>query len=185
MGIIVEGADNSGKTTLVNDLSRRLMVPAFHAGGPPGSDAIALRLCAEQLTQCDSPCILDRVTPISRQIYENRMGDDNLNQYLKRMLDHKFAIVIYCRPPNEKLMDLSNHKVRPEESDEHIKYVTENQQHFIKSYDRLMSKIPHISYDWTKETDFDTLAKHLYMTQYTANYKHNITLSESLFRGSL
>lgn len=176
MAIIIEGPDNSGKTTLCEQLSKKLMMPVFHAGGPPASNSLALKLCAEQTEFLYQNVILDRITPISRQIYENRFRDPELNDRLKAMLAVPYCTLIYCRPPNEKLMDMSNHEVKPHDTPEHLAYVLENHHNFIELYDRMMAGIPHVIYDWTEVTHFEIFAKEIYKTQIREGYNRKISI---------
>jgi len=176
MAIIVEGPDNSGKTTLCKLLSKELHMPVFHAGGPPASNDIALKLCREQMEFLSHNVILDRVTPISRQVYENRFADPDLTDHLKRMLNAPMCTVIYCRPPNERLMDMKNHQIKDHDTPEHMAYVLENLHNFIELYDRLMSGIPHIEYDWTADINIPVFIKMIYKTQILPGFYRKVAI---------
>ena len=171
MAIIIEGPDNAGKSTLAQELGNLLKYPVFHAGGPPETNELAIKFCFQQIKLLDYAVILDRVTPISRQIYENRFSDPELTDFLKTMATNKNTIIIYCRPPNETLMDMDNHQIKDHDSSEHIAYVLENHHNFIELYDRLMNRTQHFLYDWTMDIDLSKLAKALYLTQIDPSFK--------------
>ena len=176
MAIIIEGPDNSGKTTLANRLSDKLKMPIFHAGGPPGSNELAERFCDKQYQLSKNPVILDRITPISRQVYENRFQEPSLMDWLVKFIEKPRNIVVYCRPPNENLMDFSTHEIKEHDTDDHIAYITENQQNFIELYDRIMVIIPCVIYNWANEDiSFDNFAEQLYFTQIIDYYKTKLT----------
>jgi hypothetical protein len=179
MAIIVEGPDNSGKSTLCQLLHEKLCMPVLHAGGPNATNDVALKCCKEQQEFLLNNAILDRVTPISRQIYENRYGEPELQDHLKKMLRTPFTTLIYCRPPNEKLMDMSSHKVREGESGDHIHYVLENQHNFIELYDRLMAGVPHIAYDWTEGYNEEAFVKMIFKTQTQVGFLNSISIGAS------
>lgn len=177
MSIIVEGPDNSGKTTLCQKLRDQLAMPIFHAGGPPATNDIALKLCHEQTEFLKHKVILDRITPISRQIYENRFNDPDLMDHLKNMLRVPFCVIIYCRPPNERLMDMASHEVKKHDTPEHLAYVLENHHNFIELYDRMMAGVPHLLYDWTDMQDnFEQFAKQVFKTQIREDYAKTISI---------
>lgn len=176
MGIIVEGPDNSGKTTLCNLLESKLHMPVFHAGGPVNTNDLALKLCKEQTQFLHHNVILDRITPISRQIYQNRFGDPDLIDHLKRMMAIPSCILIYCRPPNERLMDMKNHEIKAHDTPEHMAYVLENQHNFIEQYDRLMAGVPHIEYDWTEGFNEDAFVKMVFKTQIVPDYYRKVAI---------
>jgi len=47
--IILEGPDNSGKTTLANKISARYNHPVYHAGGPPANKDEAYKRLSDTL----------------------------------------------------------------------------------------------------------------------------------------
>ena len=144
MAIILEGFDNSGKSSLAD----RLGFPVLHAGGPPAND-IELRACLDkQLSDCKPGVTFDRVSCISDQVYGGKMFHEMHKWYLKRMLDQPATIVIYCRPPDEFLKDFSGHIRKSHDSDQHIEDIEANMALYIKRYDDLMITIPHVKYDY-------------------------------------
>lgn len=157
--IIVEGMDNTGKTTLVNKLaemglSKRLL------GGPPKDKASLKIQLKDQFNLASHPMVQDRATCISQQVYWDKMSDVVLNGYLHSMIREKHCLVIYCRPPEEVILNFATHERKEYDTDEHIKYVTDNAKRFVQSYDLLMSNIPHLVYDYTNPTlDLELVVK--------------------------
>jgi hypothetical protein len=148
MRIILEGVDGSGKSHLAQQLEKQLGKHLRWAGGPPDSDYIAIHDCTMQLINDDD--IYDRVTSISRQCYESVTEPAMMNMYncfLNLML--KNSVIIYCTADMPETEE--GHR-----NDEHDKYVRDN-FHLIKArYEVLMSKIPHITYNFQND-NFDTL----------------------------
>ncbi len=151
--IIVEGPDNSGKTTLCEGLANTLEIKVKHSGGPCKEESDFRNRMAKIMI--DSNVIYDRVPAISEVIYQPvvRAETDNwifpiFKEYINRLLELD-PILIYCRPPNFVVMDLKDHKVKAHESVEHVDKVKENAFQIILAYDRLMSRLPCLTFDWT------------------------------------
>lgn len=144
--IILEGADNSGKSTLASKIN---YLPKFSAGPAPRDSDEEDRCLADQLERATLPCIQDRATCISQQVYANRLMDSKLASVLSEMVRIPLVVVVYCRPPERVLMDLSTHAVKSYDTEDHLNKILDNQHIFINRYDALMSTIPHMLYDWT------------------------------------
>jgi adenylate kinase family enzyme len=153
MSLVLEGADNSGKTTLAKDL-RQLnpKLKYFHSGSAP-RDADHESMCLlHQYEKCAQPnMIIDRVTCISQQVYGNRIFEHTLMQELDKLL-RIGTIIIYCRPSTDRLMSFEKFTWRDEESEEYKQQVIKNQHEYIDRYDKVMASIPHIMYDFDEET---------------------------------
>lgn len=147
--IILEGFDNSGKSTLANKLG----LPVKHAGGPPKDFKQLVANLEEQLEHCGKPVILDRVTCISDQVYGNKMFDSHLQAYLRQMLKCKNTVLVYCRPPIETILNFSDHQVKAHDTEEHLEDIKSNAIKYIDRYDQLMSTIDHVKFDYTKDGD--------------------------------
>jgi len=143
--IILEGFDGSGKSTLAS----KLRFPVKHAGGPPKTLEDLKKNLREQLEECGNKVILDRVTCISHQVYGDNMYDDTLMAYLHAMMECKNTVLVYCRPPDEVLLDFSKHEVKEHDSIEHLEDLKQNALTYINRYDQLMSKLTHLRYDYT------------------------------------
>lgn len=103
--IILEGPDNSGKSTLAEKLSKDFGLPVWHAGGP-GYSTSRLR---DEMVQITKRQICDRVNFISGPVYEralkkhndyetihDRADENTCQHYLKHLLSHDLVCVIWC-----------------------------------------------------------------------------------------
>lgn len=179
MAIILEGFDNSGKSTLASYLSEKLKMPIHHPGGPPKNDDEAFKCLDEQIKLAKEPIIIDRVTSISRQCYDkNKLFNVVLTDALKTLLNQPRAILVYCRPPTNVLHDWKGHETKDYDSTDHIEYIMDQADNIISNYDRLMAQVPHISHDWTSELDnLEWLSDRLLLTQHITGY-NKILLDE-------
>ena len=95
--IIVEGPDNTGKSTLAQRLSSHFGVPLFRAGPAPSGFSMVRTCCDYQFGwMMQRACVFDRITPISHSCYHQL---DTLEaQYLAGTLEVMLnrCIVIYC-----------------------------------------------------------------------------------------
>lgn len=163
LNIILEGADNSGKTTLANALRENSSLTYFHPGGPPGSKENELACMVEQrevLYNGISSVVMDRCTAISQQVYA---PETVMNQVRKAWLTDVLAtgtLLVYCRPGTDWLMSFEHFTWRDGESEEHKKLILEKQHTFIERYDAVMHGLPHIGYDYRNE-DAPVVLKHL------------------------
>lgn len=149
--IVLEGADNAGKTTLARRFSG---IPVYSAGPSPKNEEEEKDCLLAQATRAIQPCVQDRLTCISQQVYTGRMFETKLGSILAQLIKTPTVIIVYCRPPDRVLMDLSTHTVKSYDTEEHLKVIMDNQHTFIDRYDALMSTIPHVLYDWT-DPDID------------------------------
>lgn len=144
MAIILEGFDNSGKTTLAESFGLDIV----RAGPKPKNWREEQRYIEEQQRQARCPVVLDRVTCLSQPIYRNN-PDWRCDEALKTMLDTHHCILIYCRPPLEKILDFSKHQVKSYDDQKHLDWLKANARDIIARYDSVMKRIPHMRYDWT------------------------------------
>lgn len=144
--IIIEGMDNSGKSTL----AKKLGLKTIHPGPAPESDSIELECMEYQLSIAQEPVIMDRITCISQQVYQNRLFDSKYTAFLHRMLSTPKCIVVYCRPPKEVILNFESHCKKSYDTEESINNLIKNGSALIDRYDELMKTIPNIKYDFTK-----------------------------------
>jgi len=145
--IVLEGPDNSGKTTLADALRREFAFEKFTAGPAPSTHDELVRCLHDQEGRIWQPCIHDRVTCISQQVYSGR--DAMLDAFLRRMAGP--AVIVYCRAPERTLMDFSTHRVKGYDTEESLRRLMDRQHEYIGRYDDLMSTVGHVKYDWTDE----------------------------------
>lgn len=143
--IILEGPNGSGKSTLGKQLSRILGMKYIHAGPSPGNHSQAVQACLDQHINLQSGCILDRVTPISRLVYERPIEEHQVRIFQAFLLDMLTeARVIYCTAEGEFT---EKEYYPPGHMEEIVKT-----QHLIRDrYESVMSTIPHIPFNWSTD----------------------------------
>jgi len=135
--LIVEGMDNTGKTTLCDQLSRAFDLPLIHSIGGPGisskemTDWIKLWL---HRGRAIGGIVIDRLSLISEPIYgELLRGQSNLDPEDARetwaLVAEMSPTIIYCRPPLDTI--LRSMEDRPQMSG-----VVDNALRLIRDYDQ-------------------------------------------------
>ena len=144
MNLIIEGPDNSGKSTLAGYLSRVLKMPVIEGKGPPKSvDEINQRVISYSQYK---GVIFDRHPAISNQIYDLARGckpqirPDILQEYFFK---DENKIMIFCRGDRS----LDTHVVKEGESPEHIEMVHKNHRMLCDLYDAWALHHADILYD--------------------------------------
>lgn len=163
MRIILEGPDNAGKTTLASRLIKACpAIEYHHPGGKPDDFQHELRCIEEQMGWLDSAAIIiDRVTPISQQVYNPDIVHDATRQEALKLMMAKNPIIIYCRPSTDRLMRFNDFTWREGESEEHKQKIIRNQHVFIERYDKIMRTVPCISYDFDDQANANLITKQL------------------------
>lgn len=157
MGVILEGFDNSGKSTLADNLGKDAGATVYYPGPKPvGISEIRQQLRQQAQWASEPSAVLDRTTLFSQQAYA--LGN------LKGMAEFacgalmeigtiaktvQNSLVVYCRPPIEKILDFSTHKVKVYDDVKKIKWLEENAEAIIRRYDQMFSHWPHELWDYT------------------------------------
>lgn len=156
--IILEGPDNSGKSTLAAKLHRDLGIRVIHSIKPSENwtSKMVYEHCLKQIAPQTEVAILDRVTAISEAIYGPICrGESALGNYqTEALLDlwQRPYTVVYCRPDDETILDNQGREQMPG--------VLENHKRIIEAYDRMMEDLgrfacPYvIHYDWKDKTSY-------------------------------
>lgn len=149
MKVILEGPDNSGKTTLANTIKGDHIY--FHPGGPP-ENATAEVLCTNQQAHMlgveNGSIVMDRCTPISQLVYSPDRTMD-VSRWARLEAYKRIGILfVYCRPSTDALMSFEHFTWRDGETEEHKQKIIRGQHAFIQRYDEVMLKIPHVHYDF-------------------------------------
>ncbi len=131
--IIIEGPDNTGKSTLADYLSEHLGLGVIASGGPPtGQDDLALRMKMQPLI---TNAIFDRHCAVSQYIYNPHRKDPltlgaEFNAFFEKT-HNDGHYMIYCRPnPNTK----TQHQLKPHDTPEHLESLAKNKDAIEKSY---------------------------------------------------
>ncbi len=170
--IIVEGPDNSGKTTLIDKLRAefglRLVKPV---AGPP-KDSWDLYTRCEYIIKQANIClskrlIVDRISLIGETIYGPICRGKNLwNEIpnLKADLDYALHCLdpfyIYCRPPLSVIQDLKTHQVKDYDTEEHLDKIKKESALIVKAYDNYFNPFSRhrlYAYDYTDSTSYSNL----------------------------
>lgn len=158
--IIVEGMDNTGKTSLINGLIERR--PELRPAKSPGPvTRQSLGYCLEWMVKAiknpNPNMVYDRYSPISERVYGPvlRQGDqygaytfDLLRLTLRRQL----PLIIYCRPPADVVTTMSGKQMAG---------VREHAGVLLNRYDWFMNVIHEMYcipghyavYDWTDDAE--------------------------------
>lgn len=165
MHVVLEGPDNAGKSTLAKAIRTECnRVTYYHPGGAP-SDAHDEEVCLttqRNFFESSGQFLFDRVTCISQQVYNpNPSADEARKAFAQHMVRRPNMVVVYCRPPNETLMDVGNYTWRAEETEEHRQKIITRAAEFIARYDEVMLQVPTIFYDWKDEVHASLIVRKL------------------------
>jgi len=150
MSIIVEGMDNTGKSTLCRALAERFYLPIINRQGRP--DPVTLMQQINSFVLLDPPAIFDRHPLISERVYSEVLGRNDIFRktltwdfYLMRLwLDN--PLIIYCRPPLDTILKFKCPQMAGVEA---------NAKELVAEYDQLMEVLKErhrfavIRYDYT------------------------------------
>lgn len=146
MAIILEGFDNSGKSTLAKHFGLEIV----HPGPAPKTEAEEVGCLLAQEGLANKTLVMDRVTCLSSQAYNrNKYFEPQLKSALQRMIVIPHCVIIYCRPNLNTILDFSKHEVKSYDDPVKIAWLQANVVPIVARYDTLMSTIPHLRYDWT------------------------------------
>lgn len=156
--ILVEGMDNSGKTTLIQTLIReskgRGYLRALVSLGPSKPEHEQRDWARTQLFSSGNPIIYDRFLPICDIVYGGVLRGGSIwtinSPYLKELKQLKNPLIIYCRPPKETILSFADGRAQ-------MKGVVEKGEALVDEYDGVMSYLSAlgfeiIKFDYTKDS---------------------------------
>lgn len=161
--LIVEGMDNSGKSTLTQKLSQDLDLAVLHSPSEYRYNFDKMMDWMENEMENQRPVIYDRISPISDSVYgpiirggtpyNNTVQGQKIFQKLKQMKH----FIIYCRPPAEKILGFGDGR-------EQMVGVHENGRTLLAAYDNKIGNMVDTGwrifiYDYTDPTAYKTLLK--------------------------
>lgn len=152
--IIVEGMDNTGKTTLIEQLSKALRIPTARTGTYP-REIRDISHWSNWAAACPWPLILDRHPAISDLVYGPiiRKGTCSTPEMAQAARRNNF--LIYCCPPISEV--ISTFHVR-----EQMKGTHENLRALYQEYDSLMAELsPDFYYNYLNPHHYDALINQL------------------------
>lgn len=152
--IIVEGMDNTGKSTLIKRLAKALPKHRMIISPGPNQADQPQWIRTEIGIARTSATIYDRHPLISEEIYGPRIrGISHLTQHWPHLWDMLvrdiYPTVIYCRPPRDEIIKTILER-------EQMEGVVENARTLIDMYDRFISEkvmttLPVYAYDFTND----------------------------------
>ena len=153
---IFTGMDNSGKTTLVNKVSKELGLPIVKSMGPNHTkDEKHIWFLDQMAREKAFPCsvIFDRFLPFEEMVYGKILRGDPIysldDPYMKSLKDLN-PTIIYTRPPSEAIFNFGDR--------EQMEGVIETKEKLLAAWDDLMWKLQsrgwevHV-YDYTTEQE--------------------------------
>ena len=130
MNIIIEGPDNSGKSTLLAFLAEELPVYKIQTSGGPEQEPGELVERVRRYMQM-THTIFDRHPCISDPIYSIfRDTDCVIPQSMIDSFDRSNTFMIYC-----KRRGLGEHVIKPHETAEHVAMVEANHERICDAYE--------------------------------------------------
>ena len=172
--ILVEGVDNTGKSTLCTTLEEIYDVPIYHS--PVGriispTDRKAMRELAKRYISIDYRIILDRCCMVSDQVYgpvlrgKSCLRSKEWKELWYEFLDKRQPIVISCRPHDKPIIGTISERLQYPGVAFHI-------EKLIAQYDLRMNKVAcdisskhngstFVEYDYTKDPECKKLVETL------------------------
>lgn len=143
--IFIEGADNSGKTKLIEKLVNDIKSPTLNVNSNFGCKPSMINQRA-MLQLGTTGTIHDRSRVISELVYGPIIRDRvQLRPTTIQAFYNSRPLVIYCRPPLGKILDNG--------SREQMDGVLENHKEIVLAYDEVMKEMARfgvrvVNYDW-------------------------------------
>lgn len=145
MAIILEGFDNSGKSTLAASFG----LDVVHPGPRPRSFWEEIDFLETQLRECRLPIVMDRVTSVSTPCYTGDLYNPRYRNNIREMLGTPHCVLIYCRPPLEVIQDFSRHQAKDYDENHRLNWLSKNAEKIVSNYDKYLRGLPHLVYDYT------------------------------------
>lgn len=176
--IIVEGPDNSGKTTLIDKLSKEfslLKLVPYKKGPPKNAEDIFMNswcIINGALGFHSKRVISDRISLISEDIYgpicrKNNLWDGEYFPRKQKLLNSLKTIdpfFIYCRPPDSVVLNFDTHEEKSYDTQEHIKRISESKALILNAYDNYFYRWYNYNffrYDYTNGKHYTELCQQL------------------------
>jgi len=183
--IIIEGPDNSGKSTLGAYLQKNLQVPLVHSIKPDPAWNFSQALEQSIMQLLPQRLIRDRTYAISEYVYGpicrggSALGP--MHQKALENLMHYGHLIIYCRPPDNVILNNGDR--------EQMEGVVENHLAIIHRYDRLINELEScgvlkvIKYDYTKSSAVE-MGRILHEAQMHQHYADLAFKSAQILQGN-
>lgn len=149
--IILEGIDNTGKSTLADYLSPRLFLPIQRSEGPPHYPGeMNIRLQRYHLL---GDVIFDRHPVVSQDIYGTMRSHQGVYDPAWRIrLYSSNPLFIYCDPSDDR--KLNQHVVKERETVQHVDQVSQHYDDLLRLYRAWAIRHAHLIYRIGDNPDF-------------------------------
>lgn len=171
--IIVEGPDNSGKSTLISNLMADLnltLAKSLESGPPKTAMDLYNRsvyLIEQAIMRKNKNIIADRSSIICESIYGPLCrGKDLWVDLIEKKIDVVSSLnalnpfYIYCRPPIIRMQEFVNHNIKSYDTEEHLSAIEKKSSYIIKAYDNYfatMNPYLYYVYDYTQKDSYNNL----------------------------
>lgn len=153
--VIITGMDNSGKTTLCNQLAERMGLAVIHSAGPELTPSEKKVWTLDQITRekvAPNLVIHDRFMPLEEMVYGEVLrghSDFHIGDIYMEMLAEINPTIIYTRPPRGVILE--------DNGREQMDGVREKGQKLLDAWDDFFFRMSSTgwnvwTYDWTMET---------------------------------
>ena len=143
MAIVLEGFDNSGKSTLAGALP----FPVVHPGPRPKTSEEETSCLTKQQFMANHKLVMDRITCISTACYTHKVQP--YMRHAQAMAGTRHCAIVYCRPPLEVIQDFSRHIAKSYDEADQLERLHRSAATIVGNYDAFMRYVPHLRYDYT------------------------------------
>lgn len=157
MKIIILGMDNTGKSTLTEQLSNKLNMLVWTSEGPNLSKKEMENLIKMKLTT-NRDYIFERFSFFDELVYGKILRNKSKFKFtdnIYKLIKESNPVIIYCRPPRQIIKNWQQR--------EQMTGVIEKADELIKRFDKVIKiagkQLKIIKYDYTKETVEDVISK--------------------------
>jgi chloramphenicol 3-O-phosphotransferase len=159
MMVVIEGMDNSGKSTLALALSDYMRLPIMESEGPPKSDE-EINERVDKYERFGDAFLYDRHPVVSNEIYGAvRLEGNPITPGRSMIFYESKPIFIYC-DAGERGLDA--HVRKAHDTDKHIDDITRNYTALLEAYRTWAAKHAHFMYRIGDDMDGIKGAVHYY-----------------------
>lgn len=159
--IIIIGMDNTGKTTLAENLSKELNFKLIKSTGPKVTKNSMILNMLKNLKSSED-LIFERYNLFEEIIYGNILRGESkfsFEDYIYEQTLLYKPLIIYCRPSKEKIFNFGSRK--------QMKGVIEEKEKLLKAWDDLYLKLQKNTFVYRYDFDIQNLK---FMVNYVVKY---------------